>query len=182
MVTIFTSTPPPRNPGVSQFGRIQRSLCPESLAGCTPAAKENPGFHAGVFHLWSFPISWDRLFTEPIKLPNGRKLVTLRDAALYITKLPKAEHDAEEWQAAMEALMLVAELEGPRNVRADWCDAGIEQPRRARVQPIAQGSPLGAPQAGEGSMTDKTQNRNSGKPFRRIRARVGYRRELRHRA
>jgi hypothetical protein len=41
---------------------------------------------------------------------------------------------------------------------------------------------LGAPQAGEGSMTDKTQNRNSGKPFRRIRARVGYRRELRHRA
>jgi hypothetical protein len=34
-------------------------------------------------------------------LPNGRKLVTLRDAALYITKLPKAEHDAEEWQAAI---------------------------------------------------------------------------------
>jgi hypothetical protein len=28
-------------------------------------------------------------------------LVTLRDAALYITKLPKAEHDADEWQAAM---------------------------------------------------------------------------------
>jgi hypothetical protein len=26
---------------------------------------------------------------------------TLRDAALYITKLPKAEHDADEWQAAM---------------------------------------------------------------------------------
>jgi hypothetical protein len=23
------------------------------------------------------------------------------DAALYITKLPKAEHDADEWQAAM---------------------------------------------------------------------------------
>jgi hypothetical protein len=37
----------------------------------------------------------------------------LRDAALYITKLPKAEHDAEEWQAAMEALMLVAERDGP---------------------------------------------------------------------
>jgi hypothetical protein len=39
--------------------------------------------------------------------------VTLRDAALYITKLPKAEHDAEEWQAAMEALMLVVEHNGP---------------------------------------------------------------------
>jgi hypothetical protein len=29
------------------------------------------------------------------------------------TKLPKAEHDADEWQAAMEALILVAELGGP---------------------------------------------------------------------
>jgi hypothetical protein len=46
-------------------------------------------------------------------LPSGRNLTTLRDAALYITKLPKAEHDAEEWQAAMEALMLVAEHDGP---------------------------------------------------------------------
>jgi hypothetical protein len=27
------------------------------------------------------------------------------DAALYITKLPKVEHDAEEWQAAMQALL-----------------------------------------------------------------------------
>ena len=40
-------------------------------------------------------------------------LVTLRDAATYITKLPKAEHDAAEWQAAMEALLLVAESGGP---------------------------------------------------------------------
>ncbi len=33
--------------------------------------------------------------------------------ALCIAKLPKAEHDAKEWQAAMEALMLVAEHDGP---------------------------------------------------------------------
>ena len=26
---------------------------------------------------------------------------TIRDAALYITKLPKAEHDADGWPAAM---------------------------------------------------------------------------------
>ena len=45
--------------------------------------------------------------------PNGRKLPTLRDAALYITKLPKVEHDTEQWQAAMEALILVAERGGP---------------------------------------------------------------------
>jgi hypothetical protein len=47
---------------------------------------------------------WQRSFDDPIPLPRGRQLVTLRDAALYITKLPRAEHDATEWQAAMEAL------------------------------------------------------------------------------
>jgi hypothetical protein len=56
---------------------------------------------------------WSRKFDEPIPLPKGRQLVTLRDAALYITKLPKADHDAQEWQAAMEGLLLVAEHEGP---------------------------------------------------------------------
>jgi hypothetical protein len=39
--------------------------------------------------------------------------VTLRDAGTYITKLPKAEHDAIEWQDAMEALLPVVELGGP---------------------------------------------------------------------
>jgi hypothetical protein len=43
-------------------------------------------------------VSWDQEFFEPIELPNGRKLVTLRNAAQYIMKLPKAEHDADEWQ------------------------------------------------------------------------------------
>jgi hypothetical protein len=56
---------------------------------------------------------WARKFNEPIPLPKGKTLVTLRDAATYITKLPKAEHDAEEWQAAMEPLLIVAEGGGP---------------------------------------------------------------------
>jgi hypothetical protein len=34
-------------------------------------------------------------------------------AGAYITKLPKAEHDAPEWQAVMRALILVAENDGP---------------------------------------------------------------------
>ena len=34
-------------------------------------------------------------------------------AANYIQKLPKAEQDLEEWQAAVEALLLVVELNGP---------------------------------------------------------------------
>jgi hypothetical protein len=56
---------------------------------------------------------WQRAFDDPIRLRRGRQLVTLRDAAIYITKLPKAQPDAPEWQAAMEALLLVAELSGP---------------------------------------------------------------------
>ena len=32
---------------------------------------------------------------------------------LLLTKLPKAEHDIVEWQTAMEALLLVAEHDGP---------------------------------------------------------------------
>jgi hypothetical protein len=55
---------------------------------------------------------WSAKFNEPSPLPKGRQLVTLRDAGNYITKLPKAEHDAPEWQAAMEAL-IVATLGGP---------------------------------------------------------------------
>jgi hypothetical protein len=58
-------------------------------------------------------MSWDQQFFDPIELPKGKKLFTLRDAANYIMKLPKAEHDAAEWQAAMEALLLVAESGGP---------------------------------------------------------------------
>ena len=56
---------------------------------------------------------WRRSFDEPIPLPRGRQLVTLKDAGNYITKLRKAEHEAAEWQAAMEALILVAALGGP---------------------------------------------------------------------
>ena len=46
-------------------------------------------------------------------MPGGRELVTLRDAADYIMKLPKAEQHLEQWQAAVEALLLVVELNGP---------------------------------------------------------------------
>lgn len=63
---------------------------------------------------------WSRKFDEPIPLPprgkgarQGRRLVTLKDAGTYITKLQKAEHTAPEWQAAMAALILVATHGGP---------------------------------------------------------------------
>lgn len=56
---------------------------------------------------------WSTPFDDPIPFEDGRRLLTLKDAASYVMELPKAEHDAAEWQAAMEALILVAESGGP---------------------------------------------------------------------
>ena len=52
-------------------------------------------------------------FEGPIALPRADTgLSRSRTPANYITKLPKAEHTAPEWQTAMQALMLVAKLGG----------------------------------------------------------------------
>jgi hypothetical protein len=56
---------------------------------------------------------WKRPFDDPIPLPRGRQLVTLKDAADYIMKLPKTEQHLKEWQAATEALIMAAEGRGP---------------------------------------------------------------------
>jgi hypothetical protein len=56
---------------------------------------------------------WSRRFDDPIPLPDGSELVTLRDAANYATNLPRKEAATPEWQAAIAALMLVAESGGP---------------------------------------------------------------------
>jgi hypothetical protein len=56
---------------------------------------------------------WERPFDDPIPLPRGRQLVTLKDAAAYIQKLPEAEQQLAEWQAAVETLLLVVEHTGP---------------------------------------------------------------------
>ena len=64
-------------------------------------------------HMGTGGMTWFKRFYDPIGLPDGRELLTLRDAAEYITALPKAEHDAADWQVAMETLLLVAERDGP---------------------------------------------------------------------
>jgi hypothetical protein len=58
-------------------------------------------------------LSWKCHFDEPIVLPDGGQIVTLEDAGNYITMLPKADQQLDEWQAAIEALMLVVTLGGP---------------------------------------------------------------------
>ncbi|MBR0913139.1 hypothetical protein [Bradyrhizobium japonicum] len=53
-------------------------------------------------------MTWSRAFDDPVP---GMK--TLRDAAEYITRLPKAEQVKPHWQAAAEALLMAAEGRGP---------------------------------------------------------------------
>ena len=50
-----------------------------------------------------------RRFDDPIPLPRGRQLVTLKDAADYIMKLPKAGQNHERWQTAIHCLIGAAE-------------------------------------------------------------------------
>jgi hypothetical protein len=57
--------------------------------------------------------AWARPFDDPVLLPGGRKLVTLRDAADYIMKLSKDGQNLEAWQTAVEALIMAAENRGP---------------------------------------------------------------------
>ena len=61
-------------------------------------------------------MAWFKRFYEPIILPDGHTLRTYRDAAEYITALPKAEQDAAEWLIAMETLLLVAERNAPERL------------------------------------------------------------------
>ncbi len=53
-------------------------------------------------------MGWSREFDDPVP---GMK--TLRDAANYIMKLPKADQAKPHWQAAAEAVLMAAEERGP---------------------------------------------------------------------
>jgi hypothetical protein len=76
--------------------------------GCRLDLQANSTGRAGAI---SAP-KWSSEFEDPIVLADGQKLVTLRDAATYITKLPKAEQDLEIWQIAVEHLIRAAETGG----------------------------------------------------------------------
>jgi hypothetical protein len=71
-------------------------------------------------------------------------LVTLRDAALYIAKLPKVEQQASEWQTAAEVLIVIGEHGGdPMFARIAMIKRGIDM---SRTRPCpAPASLLGLP-------------------------------------
>lgn len=81
---------------------------------------------------------WSTRFEDPIPLPAGRALVTLKDAATYIRKLPEAEHARPHWQLAGQILIDAAEGRGPlmhahiammRAINAEM-PAPVKEPRR----------------------------------------------------
>jgi hypothetical protein len=58
-------------------------------------------------------MGWSAKFDPAILLPDGCKLVTLRDAGGYMAALPSATQIWPEWQTAAQVLLLVAEHGGP---------------------------------------------------------------------
>lgn len=58
-------------------------------------------------------MTWSARLDDPIALPDGGELTSLLDAGNYITALPPKIQRRPEWQAAAEALLLVAERGGP---------------------------------------------------------------------
>ena len=70
-------------------------------------------------------LPWSTSFEDPVPRPNGRTLLTLKDAADYITKLPKSESDLPEWQTAIDVLLLCsrgghADLRGYEQAGLPW--------------------------------------------------------------
>lgn len=56
---------------------------------------------------------WNLKFPEPIPVPRGKPLVTLRDAGAYVAALPADQHDCLVWQTAIDCLLLAADKGGP---------------------------------------------------------------------
>lgn len=70
---------------------------------------------------------WSLRFAEPIVLPSGAKLATLRDAISHLGKtIPKSDHEMPSVTTAAELLTLAAEHGGP-----------VEFARIATLQSIA---------------------------------------------
>lgn len=59
-------------------------------------------------------MTWSRRFDDPIELPDGRKLRTLKDAIAWLAKeVPPAEHTMPKVQAAARMVTEAAENNGP---------------------------------------------------------------------
>jgi len=95
---------------------------------------------------------WKRAFEDPIPLPRGRQLVALKDAADYITRLPKADHESQQWQAAIEALIMAAEGRGPLMHARIGVMRALNRHVERVFNPDRKDHHWGRPEAGSGSV------------------------------
>lgn len=58
-------------------------------------------------------MAWSKRFDDPIPLPDGGSIETLRDAAAYIEQLPPSERQHPAVQVAIHVLLQAADYNGP---------------------------------------------------------------------
>ena len=105
-------------------------------------------------------MSWSRKFDEPIVLPNGKKLVTLRDAIAWLASQFRSHSTiCARFQAAAHCVTEATEKNGPM----EFARIGMMQAihRHTPPPPIdpSRKPQLGKAQAGERSVTIDTSNR-----------------------
>ena len=84
-------------------------------------------------------MSWDRPFAQPIPLRAGEVARTLRDAANFICKLPKCEHDSQDWRLAVHMLIDAAEDRGPMMFAQIGIQRAMERRAEQRYDPSGNG-------------------------------------------
>jgi hypothetical protein len=68
---------------------------------------------------------WNRRFDEPIKLPGGGKLFTLKHAIAWLAKeIPQSEHTMKEVQTAAHCVTEGRGEQRPHAIRPVGMDAG----------------------------------------------------------
>jgi hypothetical protein len=120
-----TSVLPPRHlrrPAAAKCRGARASTSPPAIAS---GASSTAGVISGR--------GWSREFDDPIGLPDGGKLRTLRDAATHGTGLPKKEAALPEWQARDRGAHTRRRSRRPDDVRKDRRRESAEPPRRTGI-------------------------------------------------
>ena len=90
------------------------------------------------------PKGWKRRFDEPIKLPGGGNLFTLKDAIAWLAKeIPQSEHGTKEVQTAARCVTEAAENDGPMIFARIGVMQAINRHVVTRVQSRSQRPSLG---------------------------------------
>jgi|SRR5450755_3140781 hypothetical protein len=69
-------------------------------------------------------MSWSRRFDDPIQPPKGKKLLTLKDAAAYITALPKSKQQSPGGRRRLKRAFCGSELLAAYRYRCPGVGAG----------------------------------------------------------